>query len=140
MIKKRDLSELRGELNLRISNLELRIQVLEYNQSIAGEFYCNFYNVYGGNNWRWVKFNKSNIMDEVNGYVKINVIKCIFDVFGVRGKIKQKSNVVSTLESTFWMNKKYIVWHNKDAYACERKKIEKDKKIKEASEIKNKSK
>lgn len=77
--------------------------------------------------WLWEKFTSSNIIDDVNGYLKLK-IKGRYDK--VKGEERlDKSSTLSVFPPmrVFWIKKDYIVWHYKDIYAEEKKKIENKK-------------
>jgi len=108
------------ENTVEIERLKERIKKLENKKEACGEVYVRYGTGMGSTRWSWREFNQDDMLDEVNGYVKLSIGGYIFGVFGLKGTMKYKS----ANDSTFWVKKDCLVWHNKDQYFKERKKLE----------------
>ena len=66
-----------------IEKLEVRIEELEYKDNIVGEVYCQ--QIIGLKPfWSWQDFIKDNILEELNGYVKIQIPRALYDIIGIK--------------------------------------------------------
>ena len=118
------------ENTVEIEQLKIRTEKLEREKELVVAEVCI---VYGEATKIWKSLTQENILDEVDGYVKITYIdrkNLLFiphyTIIGKKGgfKIDAIDNEFYDHNYTCWVKKDCLIWHNKYLYAKERKKIE----------------
>ena len=81
----------------------------------------------------WYKLTQDDILDEVDGCVKIKFSTyryLVVNIIGLRGPNHPEHQHGFNIKNTCWVKKDCLIWHNKDKYAKERKMIEDKREVK----------
>ena len=113
---------------LELKELRDRIERIENEKPVVAEVCTIINKVYPS----WKKLTQDNILDEVDGYVKI-CFKISMDFFFACETIGRKGRYETEnidgdyhyINSICWVAKDCLIWHDKYRYAKERKRIEK---------------
>lgn len=102
-----------------IEGLRKRVVELENPSEVIGEICC----VENETKKLWVSITEEDIADKVNGYYKLKLAGHYYNVIGLKGEVNWGYH--TCYRSIFWIKKSCILFHDKDMYVEDRKKIEK---------------